>query len=159
MNKTKKGQSLSFDAITAIGLFIFLLIIAVLYYFNLNQDGIQQTLAQEAIVISQNLLSVNQPGQSLTDMGALDDKKIIAIMERLLDPTLDNQEEYQKIKLEFGIRDDFCIYLEDEDGNLIMLQVEDTGTKLAPVIFGSQRANYTTSNIATRFIECNIPRR
>jgi len=155
MKKTKKGQSLSFDAITATAMFVILLIIAILYYYNLNQGGIQQTLTQEAIVISQNLLSSNQPHQSIIEMGVLDDAKIVLLMERLLNAP-DNPAEYQKIKLEFGIRDDFCIYLEDEDGNLIMLQVNDRGSlELAPAIFGSSRAEYITNG---RPIYCNVPR-
>jgi hypothetical protein len=157
MRTSRRGQSFSFDAITAVGLFVVLLIIAILYFYNLNQGGIQQTLSQEAVIISQNLLSPQQQG--ITDMGELDDKKIVEIMERLLRAGQNNQEVYNQIKLEFGIRDDFCIYIEDEDGNLLMLQVNDGGPRLAPVIFGSSRAYMNTSASSNSIIRCNFPRK
>jgi hypothetical protein len=157
MKKSKRGQSLSFDAITATALFIALLIIAVIYYYNLNQSGIQNTLSRESVIISQNLLSTTQSDSGIIDGGTLDDKKLEEIMRRLL-MSMDPEAEYQAIKVEMGIRDDFCIYIEDEDGNLLLLQMDQAGTPtLFPVIFGSDRAIYKISE-STDQINCNDPR-
>jgi hypothetical protein len=156
MKKSKKGQSLSFDAITATALFVALLIIAVIYYYNLNQSGIQNTLSRESVIISQNLLSTTQSQPGLTDAGTLDDKKLEEIIRRLL-TSGDSEAEYQAIKVEMGIRDDFCIYIEDEDGNLLMLQMNVLGSAIPiPVIFGSSRANYKIRNSLNQ-INCNVP--
>ena len=158
MRKARRGQSFSFDAITATALFVVILIIAVIYYYNISQDGIQRTLVQEANIASQNLLSIDGPEHGIIGEGMLDDKKLAKYIERLMNAHTDNErrDAYNAMKLELGIRDDFCIYLEDQEGNLIILMVDDgSGTLVqAPAIFGSERARYIGE---TDTIECILP--
>lgn len=107
----KKGQTLSTDAIIAVVLFIFAAIM--LFY---TSGPIQRSNASAKVQLeSQELTSALGSEQNLTAMfikGTKVDEEKLAIALNL---------SYTNLKTLFGIDSEFCIYLEDENGNIVPL--------------------------------------
>ena len=141
----KKAQSLSFDAIVATGLFILLLGSVVFYTYDLKTSNLNVNLNEESIKLSQTfLLSENE--STLVKNNVIDEKKYYEYKEKSL-----TKEGYQNLKNQLGIFDDFCIYMIDEDGNIIMLDSENSSN------FGSSKAtlSYIDNNGVKHTFNCN----
>lgn len=109
MTKIKKSQAWSFDIILAVIIFVG----AFFVFYALLKPQTEKnldTLQEDANLISQEMLS----GSSI--LNVIEDGKI---NEEKLQQLLD--EEYSTIKSQIRIESDFCIYLEDQDGNVIYL--------------------------------------
>ena len=108
-----RGQSWSMDLI--IGVVIFLLAIGVIYAVltsKAKEDTTPLRLESEAVATK------------LTTTDAAQNKDILVAQNNQLDINkLNNltQEDYEKLKKELGVTNDFCIYLLDEKGNLVYL--------------------------------------
>lgn len=107
--KEKQGQSWSIDLI--IGVIIFMLVIAVFYALltSKNEPTIEE-LQGNADVITTKLTQedASSPSNILVN-GIIDDAKYDGLCDM----------PYEDVKAILGIEQDFCIYLEDENGNII----------------------------------------
>lgn len=110
--KRKKGQAWSMDISLAVVLFIvaFFIIYAIV---SGNTDGTEETesMSKQGEEILEKLLSEDSD-LSVVSNGEINETK----MENLL------SQDYSDLKKEAGISDEFCVYLEDEDGNIIPIQ-------------------------------------
>lgn len=109
---TKRGQAWSFDLLLAGGLFI---LAFVLFYYIIslqaNPNDIR-SLRLEGDLISKKIVSSDLDETSETAF----------IIENKIDETkLKNLSDmnYSELKSEFGVVNDFCIFIIDEDGNLV----------------------------------------
>ncbi len=108
VEEKRKGQSWSIDVIIAV--IIFILIITVFYSVisSKNKSDSTTDLKQESFAISSKLRSKSS-ATSIMENGEI---------------SLDKLEElcmmgYEKAKEELGVEDDFCIYFEDQNGDII----------------------------------------
>ncbi len=140
----KKGQSLSFDAIVATALFIFLLGSVVLYTYDLKTSSFKSSLNEESIKLSQTfLLSTNESG--LLKDNIIDEDQYYFFKEK--SKTI---EGYNELKSLLGVFDDFCVYMVDEQGNIILLDSENSSN------FGSEKAVLSyTDDTGTYEFKCN----
>lgn len=105
-----KGQSWSIDLI--IGVIIFMLVVAIFYALLSSSDeeesidGLRND-ADAVIAISE--------GTDARSLGLIDQNGVIdnAKLDELCDLP------YDEVKNRLGIESDFCIFIEDEDGNII----------------------------------------
>ncbi len=140
----KKGQSLSFDAIVATALFVFLLGSVVLYTYDLKTSEFKSSLNEESIKLSQTfLLSANDSG--LVKDNVLDENQYYSFKKKSF-----TSQGYKELKSLLGVFDDFCVYMIDEEGNIIPLDSENSSN------FGSERATLTfTNSSGTYSFKCN----
>ncbi len=140
----KKGQSLSFDAIVATALFIFLLGSVVLYTYDLKNSNFKSSLNEESIKLSQTFLLSNNNSGLLKD-NVIDEEQYYFFKEKSK-----TKEGYNELKSLLGVFDDFCVYMIDEQGNIILLDSENSSN------FGSEKAVFTfTNSSGTYTFSCN----
>ena len=101
----RRGQMWSMDLV--IGVLIFMLAVGVIYtlLMSRSRDDIAP-LRIESKVIATKLS--DDPTLKIADNNRIDTIKLNAIMDM----------SYDQLKTQFGVKDDFCIYLRDENGNL-----------------------------------------
>jgi len=110
MHSIKKGQSWSIDLIIAV--IVFMLIIAVFYaLISSRGDSGIDALEQDADTAKSKITSHDTLGTvNFIQDGEIDGEKL-----RLMCDTM----SYEDIRAQLGIENDFCLYLEDPNGNLI----------------------------------------
>lgn len=102
----RKGQAWSVDLV--IGVLIFLLVIGVFYVVLINKsnsDTTQLKIASETVATK----LVDDPAVGIVEGDAIQQEKL----EDML------QKEYDSLRQQFGINSEFCIFLEDDKGNII----------------------------------------
>ncbi len=110
MAKQKRGQSWSVDII--FGVIVFALIIGIFYaIISSDRMGRNDELYEESKAIS---LKFNSESTSSSEYRFVEDGAINK--EKLEDLT---NKDIDEIKEELGIKNKFCIYIIDQDGNLI----------------------------------------
>jgi len=104
------GQTWSLDLILAAGIFILVLIAFYAIFSNDSSGNSQKDLEKSAeeIIISLDANSGKQKSAVVVD-GKIDENKLTEL----------SQEDYQELKRILGVSDDFCIYIEDENGRII----------------------------------------
>ena len=121
LKKRGMGQSWSFDIILAF--VVFILIIAIFYaMINANTKTSQpETLQREASVIANSLDNATGIKSSLSviDKGKVEGTNVQNLYE----------SDYNTLKTQFGIKGEFCIYIIDQNGNLITVNTS-TGRKV-----------------------------
>lgn len=110
MEKRGHGQSWSLDIILA---FVIFMLIVGIFYIMLSKNNKPDIadIQVEASVLSSNLDSstgIDTKLKIIND-GALDKQKLIELYE----------SQYDTIKNQFGITGDFCIYIVDQNGNIV----------------------------------------
>lgn len=117
-SKRKKAQTWSIDII--LGMVVFVLIIAVIYAIISQKPQTRPVeLQQEAMLIGTRL-DYNSNYDSLYTViqdGEINNQKL----DRLPTSINFNTGTYEQAKKDFGISKDFCIYIEDENGKLILI--------------------------------------
>ncbi len=108
----KRGQTWSIDLV--LGVVIFTLVVTVFYTLITKeaQPG-TDTLQRDAEMISNKL-----------DAGTGTATQYAIIKDRTIDSTKVNNlkdADYQTLKDYLGVDEDFCIYVEDENGNVVPL--------------------------------------
>ena len=103
----KKGQSWSFDIALAVVIFI---LTAITFFAFSNSDesrklGVVQT---ESEYLLQSAKTENSPLQ-IVDNQEVDTQKLSQLASA----------DYDELKKQAGIQNDFCIFFEDENGNVI----------------------------------------
>jgi hypothetical protein len=104
-----KSQAWSMDAMVAVGLFIFA--VMMLYYFigSGSDAKLNDVVYEEGKAIPELLSSLQNNSLSFIVAGSVDRGKL----ERFANLS------YNETKKSFGLTSDFCIYFEDEAGNLV----------------------------------------
>lgn len=142
----QRGQAWSMDLV--IGVLIFLVAIGSIYSLLNSQKGTDSApLRIESEVIA-NVITSNASNQMLqvTDANQLD-------MVRLGKLAQDSKDNYEGLKKQLGIENEFCIYLQDEEGNLIYITDPDAPTvKYAGVGSGSDDLTLTEGKVP-----CGVP--
>ena len=105
----KKGQTLSTDAVVAVVIFV----LAAMLMFYLMGPAAKNRRSEKLQGDAQNLPRILSAGQNLTVIfiqgTKVDEKKL---GEALL-------LSYENLKALLGVESDFCIYFEDDKGNLV----------------------------------------
>ncbi|MFP4524238.1 MAG: hypothetical protein ACLFO2_02925 [Candidatus Woesearchaeota archaeon] len=109
MKWVKNAQTWSIDLI--MGVIIFMLVIAIFYAF-LSSKGSEPIKDLEA---DARATDTKVTGKQLASLGVITEEGAIDKSE--FDQLC--QENYEDVKKSLGIENDVCIYLEDEDGNII----------------------------------------
>ncbi len=107
----KKGQTWSTDALVAVVLFIMAAIM--LYYLSGTGSGskVSDSLQRDSETLPRTLGSEQNSSAAFVKGTKIDTERLAAITNM----------SYESIKDQLGLDSDFCIYLEDEKGNLIPL--------------------------------------
>ncbi len=110
-----RSQSWSIDITLAVAVFM---IAFFLFYGFLNSSSDTKTssLKDAASILSRQIASEN------TALGIIDNKEINASKASKL-----KSMGYEQIKEQLRIEDDFCIYVEDENGNLVLIDDSISG--------------------------------
>ncbi|MFH1849198.1 MAG: hypothetical protein ABH879_03335 [archaeon] len=123
LNRT--GQTWSLDILVAAGVFV-LAFILFFYVISLEAetDGFADLKDEGEIVPSRLITQGPQGNQTLAIVvdSKVDTRRLSEIANK----------SYDSLKRELGIKGDFCIYFEDEDGNLVNIS-EITGKDAAGI--------------------------
>lgn len=106
----KQGQSWSIDVI--IGVIIFVLVIAI-FYAVLSSDsegGIESLQTDRENALTKIGIGDNSEKLNLFDNGIINQSQYNQICDNY---------DYEQVKSILGIENDFCIFLEDEEGEII----------------------------------------
>lgn len=109
------GQTWSIDVV--IGVLVFLLVLGVFYALLMNNaqtDTTELKIASETI--AEKLTSDTETG--IVSGEAIDQEKLRAFA----------MEEYARLKQELGVNTEFCVFFEDENGNVVNITFNDTST-------------------------------
>lgn len=115
----KKAQVWSADLIIAV--IIFLFILGVFYAVMVNRSSSPRgDLEQQSDYIASKLDREKNPNPyAVIDKNTLDQETLNILYN----------STYKELKQQFNIQGDFCIYLEDQEGYLIIWQNETGGNK------------------------------
>lgn len=131
-----KSQTWSLDVLIAVSIFVVGIIIF-FYIINFTGDGsLAEDLASESELIPEKLISPDE--SSAGDI-------VIIIGNKVDDDRLRTfiSKDYESIKSQLGVRSDFCIHFEDEEGNIVDLNDDPNITQYS---FGNPRLNITFVN-------------
>ncbi|MDD9953125.1 MAG: hypothetical protein OXR66_02210 [Candidatus Woesearchaeota archaeon] len=139
--RTEKGQAWSMDLV--IGVLIFLLAVGVIYTVLVDfQSSKNADVFQfESEIIAKVI--VDEPSLQVAPDNELD-------MDVLVDIANGDKGNYDTLKQGFGIENEFCIFLQDEEGNLVYIY--DGTDKFAGIGSGDGEMNLTDENIP-----CGVP--
>jgi hypothetical protein len=116
MEKRGQGQSWSLDIILAF--VIFMLIVGIFYtLLSNNKKTTIEDVQLEATTLSGALDTSSGVGSKLSiiEDGSINKDKIKTLYDA----------DYEKLKDQFGIKGDFCIYMVDQYGNLVVINTTD----------------------------------
>ena len=105
----KRGQSWSFDIALAVVIFI---LTTITFFAFSNSDNTRKlgAVQSEAHYILEHVKAENSPLQ------IVDNQEVDVVKLQQFAST-----DYEELKEEAGITNDFCIYFEDEDGNVVAI--------------------------------------
>jgi len=138
----RRGQAWSMDLI--FGVIIFMLSIGVIYgILTSRQQNDVAAYRIESETIATKLAI--DPRVQVTDGNQLDPAKLLAL----------SKTSYDQLRADLGVQNDFCIFIEDEMGNIIYLVDPSDGTKYAGVGANSPEMNFTINCSGTfRNVQC-----
>lgn len=115
-----KAQSWSIDI--TLGVFVFIAAIFIFYaLLNANQNTKANTLKEEASTVIKQVASEDAP------VSIVNNREVNAAKLKELKNL--QTENYDELKRKLRIDGDFCIYMEDENGNIVLIQDESGGYK------------------------------
>ena len=112
----KKSQAWSIDVMLAIVIFITTIFLFFVFLNPTSQGGKVEELQNEASIVLKNIESAD------SDLGILNGA---IVNETKLQELFG--KEYQTIKKSLRIKNDFCIYFEDENGNIVYIEQNRPG--------------------------------
>lgn len=113
-----RGQSMSFDAIAATFLFVLIAVFGALYAYNFFTGDVGVVLTREANTLGEVLIRDLSTAPDGSGQVRIDERKLLDMIER-------SQAGYDSLRSELGMRSDFCVFFEDEGGNLVTFAVRD----------------------------------
>ncbi len=140
--RSRKGQALSVDLV--IGVLIFLVALGAIYsLLGSRQQEDPTPLRIESEVIA-TILTSNASSQQLQ---VADNNQLS--MDQLGMLAHQAQGDYGSLKEQLGIKNEFCIYLQDDQGNLVYIR-DQNGTRYSGIGSGSDDLNVSG-------VECGRP--
>lgn len=139
-----RGQSMSFDAIAATFLFVLIAVFGAIYAFNFFSADIGANLNSEASALGELIIRDLSARPDGTDQTRIDERLLLAYIDRVSD-------DYDAYRGERGVNSDFCVFFEDENGDVVTLIVrngEDIQVRQAH--FGSSRVRLNATGGITR---------
>lgn len=129
--RNEKAQTISFDALVGVGLFV----VAVIFFFYMvGRETVGDkagNVEKESEKISEMLASPQNTSFSLVSGAKVDTLKL----EEL------SNMDYEVIKAHLGMQADFCIYLEDEKGNVVPVSDKKLGIGNSKVNISGRACN------------------
>ena len=121
----KRGQAWSFDVILAVIIFVTAFFV---FYFLLKPrtEKPVDTLRQDAEFIAHELLSNSSPFY-IVESGKINETKLQDLIGN-----------YPALKNRIKVANDFCIYLEDEEGNIISINTNVLGVGSSKIIISDK---------------------
>ena len=114
-----QGQAWSMDLVIAV--LIFTAVIAIFFaYLSRERPNDVDALEQDARIIASRLDTEKSPAIPLVEKGQIHDPELFELYNA----------SYDELREKFGVKGDFCIYIETEDGTVIEVPVA-SGTKLS----------------------------
>lgn len=105
----KKSQSMSVDVL--IGIIVFLSVFIVFYgLLNPQERSRAKTLKEDATTVIQQVSSIDAP-YNIVNREEINESRILELKNL----------SYDDLKRNLRIEGDFCIYVEDENGNVVLL--------------------------------------
>jgi hypothetical protein len=105
----KRGQSWSFDIALAVVIFI---LTAITFFSFSNSDNTRKlgVVQSEAHYILEHAKAQNSPLQ-VVEGSMVDETKLSQL----------SSMDYEELKKQAGVSNDFCIFFEDEEGNVVLI--------------------------------------
>lgn len=129
MQRGGKGQAFSMDLV--IGVLIFMLALGIIYSLLAKGTGDESaTLRIESEVIAERLTS----SSGIAQQNQLQMEGLAAVAQSA-------EIDYDALREQLGVQGEFCIYLTDENGNLVYIQDPATNKKYPGV--GSSNGDIT----------------
>jgi hypothetical protein len=124
----KKGQTMSMDAVVAVALFI--VAVGLLFFITARESPVDK------------FINIDEESEQLSDVVSSEQNLSVSIIEgskvdvaRLEEIT---QLRYEILKQHYGVKSEFCLYFEDEGGNVIPINEDFTGVGSQDVLIGSE---------------------
>ena len=131
----KRAQSWSVDLMVAVSLFL-MMILSFFFITSAPEESVQEDLTFESESIPESLIASR--GENIRPTVFVIDNKVDTVqLNRILGMN------YDEIKRELGIKNDFCIHFEDEEGNIINVNEDKMLTRYS---IGSSRFNISLVN-------------
>jgi hypothetical protein len=134
--KRGQGQSWSMDIILAF--VVFVLVIGIFYALltNNNKDKTADLTLESRTLVSSLDMANGQVNQlTIIEKGNIETVKLETLYQ--------SQDDYMKIKRQLGIRGDFCIYVVDQYGKIIV--VKDTDGNYTLASFGNDTCTVSSN--------------
>ena len=145
----KRGQSMSFDAIAATFLFILIAVFGAVYAFNFFSADIGPMLTNEANAMADRIIRDLGARADGTDRIRIDERRLIALIDQV-------RHDPNYLRNELGMRSDYCVFFEDEDGTIATVVVsEDGDIDVARAYFGSSRVYLNVTGDGSGRISCS----
>lgn len=133
---------MSFDAIAATFFFVLIAVFASIYAYNYFASSAGSSLSDEAASVSANVIenlsaSVNGTSQVRVESGRL---------ARLINES--KHGDYGAIKDQMGATHDFCVFFEDQNGQIVSIVNSTSGTQTR-AMFGSSEVVFTNGTKTT----------
>ena len=138
-DRKERGQTLSFDVLIAVSVFIVAVIFMVYLFLRPDRPVTLEALAQEGEVISGQLVSSSESSETAVVIRNRLDKERLQSLAGL---------SYDELKGLLGVEGDFCIHFEDEQGNLI--DIDDSAVTRYSI--GSPKLNFTVLDAGTESV-------
>jgi len=126
----KKGQNWSIDAIVAVGIFVIALMFFLWNSGIFNQNQKVQDIGKEgdSALAKIDADKTNSPATFVTE-NSIDEKKLQAV----------SSLDYETLKSELGLKSDFCIHIEDENGNILNVSGSQVGIGSPRAVIGGTK--------------------
>ena len=115
---SRKAQTWSLDAMISVMVFIIGLVILLYFLFFSSSSGILEQLKTESEIIPLKITSAKSDTQIDSLAFIIDGKVDSARLKQLA------EMNYTQLKAKMGVKNEFCIYFEDKDGNLVNISAE-----------------------------------
>ena len=128
------GQTWSLDLILAVGIFILFIIAFYVILSGQSDEDVQEELEDTASDIVIRLDAEAGPSKAgIIKDGKINETKLAELSE----------EDYEDLKQILGISNDFCIFLEDENGRLIPINGSKMGVGGSEITINGRPCNST----------------
>lgn len=136
---------MSFDAIAATFLFALIAVFGAIYAYNFFTGDLGATLTREANTLGEVLVRELSATPDGSGQPRIEERLLLAMIER-------SQAGYDELRSEFGLRSDFCVFFENEQGELVTFatQNESGQTQVYRASFGSSLVSLNASGNPVR---------
>jgi hypothetical protein len=138
-----RGQSMSFDAIAATFLFVLIAVFGAVYAYNFFSADLSVTLTNEANALGDRIIKDLGTTPDGTDQIRIDERRLITLINQA--QTAGYIWLRNELGGELGLRSDFCVFFEDENGNITTVIIDDGVIQARLAYFGSPEVLFNTT--------------